>query len=355
MRHSTSRSAGTLVRAALATVLIAAGALVPASAASAADVTWGVRPAANDQGAARDNYGYVVDPGASFADGIVVANHGDEPLALDAYAADAFTTTSGQLDLLKSDEESLAVGAWITLQTGRVEIPAGEEVEIPFTVTVPENATPGDYAGGIITSLSDPQVENGIDVDRRLGIRVHLRVNGAIQPSLVVDGARVDYAGTLNPFAGGEATVTYTVRNAGNIRIAASQGVALSGPFGLLRTDAPGVEPVPELLPGESWDVSVPVSGVVPLFWLAADVSVSPAFPSGLESGPELAAVQVSAGTWAVPWSQLVLLVLVVGVVVALIVTRRKRRKNGKAAEDARVKAAVEAALREREAAPVGS
>ncbi len=38
-------------------------------------------------------------------------------------------------------------------------------MQVPFTVEVPENATPGDYAGGIVTSLVEPDATQGINVD----------------------------------------------------------------------------------------------------------------------------------------------------------------------------------------------
>jgi hypothetical protein len=45
-------------------------------------------------------------------------------------------------------------------------------MEIPFTITVPRNATPGDRTGGIVNSLmgADPAA---ITVERRLGSRIH--------------------------------------------------------------------------------------------------------------------------------------------------------------------------------------
>ncbi|WP_435192906.1 hypothetical protein [Streptomyces sp. NRRL F-5630] len=58
--------------------------------------------------------------------------------------------------------------------------------EIPFTVTAPGRATPGDYVGGLLTSLKQPDDAEGINGDRRLGIKVRLRVSGALEPALAV-------------------------------------------------------------------------------------------------------------------------------------------------------------------------
>jgi uncharacterized membrane protein len=309
-----------------------------------------VRTATNDQGSARDNFAYIVGAGGTVSDAIVVTNHDEQPLELDLYAADGFTTQSGQLDVLTRGEESSELGVWIAVGQDHVQIAAGESAEIPFTVTVPENATPGDYAGGIITSLAQPAQEDGITVDRRLGIRVQLRVDGALAPGLVVEGLTVGFGSSLNPFAGGTATVDYTVRNTGNVRLSGQQSVALSGPFGWFRSDIENVDDVPEILPGESWAVSATAENVFPLAWLTADVTIDPAFPAGLQSGPDLGLFVTSAGTVAIPWSLAVLILLVVAAVVVFIVLRRRARHRRQQGEDARVQAAVAAALKEREA-----
>ncbi len=352
-----SRSWTALLGTALVAALLAAP-LAVGSAASAAsapaptggpDVTWGVRTAANDNGVNRENYGYVVDPGAQLDDALVITNHDTEPLELDLYAADGFTTSSGQLDVGTRDAEATGVGAWITLGTDHLTIQPGESAEAPFTLSVPADVTPGDYAGGIVTSLPQPVIDQGISVDRRLGIRVHLRVEGDLAPALAIEGLTVDYAGTPNPFGAGDATVSYTVRNTGNVLLSADQSVTLAGPFGILPVSA-ALDQVPELLPGESWQVQVPVAGVAPTFWVTATPSVTPvvAADAGLDTA-EFAAVETSAGTLAVPWALLVMLLVLVAIVVLVFVVLPRRRRARQRREEARIAEAVEQALREKD------
>ncbi len=327
-----------LLTAALALSIV--GAASPALAAEdvGPEVTWGVRTASGAHGDGRENYAYEVDPGGSVEDAIIVANHDDAPLTLDIYAADGFTTSSGQLDVATRDVVPREIGAWLVPAVDRVTIAPGEAVEVPFTITVPDRATPGDHAGGILTTLTSPPVEDGVTVDRRLGIRIHLRVTGDVAPALTLDGLRVDYVGTPHPFATGEAMISYTVRNSGNARLSAGQTVTLSGPFGLFPLEAAGLTDVPELLPGESWPVEVHLTGVVPAFVLDGTVTLT--LPDG--------AVTASVSTVAVPWTLLILVVLLTAAIVLWLVTARRRRAARTAREDARVQEAVEQALRER-------
>ena len=338
--------------AALLALVVATGALLtlPASPAHAADVTWGVRTAENEQGAERQNYGYEIEPGSELTDAIIVTNYDTAALDLSLYAADGYTTEAGQLDLLTLEEDSVEVGAWVTLDEERVEVPPGESVEIPFTLAIPDDATPGDYAGGVVTSLTQSPQEQGISVDRRLGIRMHVRVGGDLVPTIAIDAMSAHYSGTFNPFAAGDATVTYTVRNTGNAILTAGQSISVSGPFGMFPAGATGIERVPELLPGESWSMTVPVAGVLPTFLLTAEATLLPELPADSTSdATALPSVQATATTWGVPWMLLLVLIIAAAAVYLSVVVSRRRQRREQESNEARVQAAVEAALRERE------
>ncbi|MFJ3405132.1 WxL protein peptidoglycan domain-containing protein [Promicromonospora sp. NPDC090134] len=348
----------------LGTALAGPAAAAPATAPTD-DVTWGVRTATNDHGAERENFRYTVDPGAKVSDELVVTNHGETPLKLDIYAADGYTTTAGQLDVLTrdtgaedtdtgdthtgdtdtGDTGSVHVGSWLDPAVDQVRLAPGESADVPFTLDVPDDATPGDYAGAILTSRTVTAQEAGLDYETRSGIRVYLRVAGDLAPSLTVTDAHVGYHQTLNPFGPGDATVTYTVRNDGNVRLAAQQDVGVAGPFGWLGAQGAAAD-VPELLPGESWPVSVPVDGVAPLFWLGADIVLVAQLPDVAGATPGVAPVEAHASGLAVPWPLLAVIVLLVGAVVVIV---RRRRTRGQR-EDARVQAAVAKALAERAA-----
>jgi len=346
------------LRAALVAALVSIGLGVGLGAAGPAlategQVTWGVSTAANDHGTDRQNFNYDVDPGGTVSDALVVSNHDTAPLDLDVYAADGFTTTSGQLDLVTRGTASVAVGSWTAADTGHVQIPAGGSATVPFTLTVPADATPGDYAGGIVTSLASPTQEQGLSVDRRLGIRIHLRVGGTLAPALAIENLHIDYAGTLNPIGTGDATVTYTIRNTGNVRLSAGQAVSFTGPFGLFGHEASGVEPTPELLPGATWDVTASVAGVFPAFWLAATVNLTPELSADLADAsgtvPAIAPVAAGASLWTVPWTLLILVVLLAGAVVGVLFLLRRSRRLRTIREETRVQDAVAQALRDRE------
>ncbi|MFF3063611.1 DUF916 domain-containing protein [Oerskovia sp. NPDC057915] len=318
----------------------------------ASPVTWGVRPADTVHGTERPNYAYALEPGASLDDGIIVSNYTQGPLTFRVYAADGFMTDAGELDLLPAGEESSALGAWVSFAGEEVTVDGGDSVVVPFTVTVPADATPGDYAAGVVSSLLVENAE-GVSVDRRLGSRMHLRVAGDLVPAVVLDDVSVTYDGTLNPFAAGDATVTFTVTNDGNTRLAAGQVVRVAGPWGAGAQSAPRVE-LPELLPGTSVTRTVTVDGVWPLGRVSADVRVTAEVVTAIgatdaDTVPFVAPATASASTLAVPWAALALLVLLV----AGVVLWRRAARRRRASDERKVAEAVAQALKERDEQPV--
>ncbi|WP_410597432.1 DUF916 domain-containing protein [Amycolatopsis sp. lyj-23] len=307
-----------IARAAVSLLVAAAVAGVTAGPAAAQDeAPWTVATAANDLGADRDNYSYTADAGERIDDGLVITNHDPGPLDLAVYGADAFTTDTGQLDLLAKGKPSTGVGAWVHPGRDRVTVQPGQTVEVPFTVTIPVGAPSGDHVGGILTSMTQG------DVERRVGSRIRVRVGGDLRPSLSVENLDVAYSGTANPFGSGDATLTYTVRNTGNALLAARQSATVSGPFGSWRVPAAAIPDSPQLLPGETRKVSVPVHAVTPAVYLGATVTLVPLLTDAAGSTAPLPAADTTAHGWAVPWTLVGLLLALVAV---LLVLRRLRR-----------------------------
>nr|WP_269328129.1 DUF916 domain-containing protein [Kineosporia mesophila] len=326
---------------ALATTLLGAG----TASAATDDVTWTVRTASNDLGDSRTSFSYDLKPGATLDDAMVVANRGNAPLTLKVYAADGFTTEAGQMDLVTKDAESIGVGAWVHAERASVLVEPGKTAELPFTVQIPENATPGDHAGGIITSLTQADSDETINVDRRLGIQIKLRVDGDLKPAVAIEDLSVGYQGTLNPAGKGSTEVSYTLRNTGNAILSGSAATSLKGPFGWFKVSA-GQSGLPQqLLPGERWKVTGTIAGVVPSGRLSATTHLLPVITDAAGSTTSLPAISATTHAWALPWTLLLVIVALIALIVTAVVVSRRNRARRKAREDARVEEAVKEAL----------
>ncbi|MFE7504106.1 WxL protein peptidoglycan domain-containing protein [Promicromonospora sp. NPDC057488] len=313
-------------------VAVQAGTAGTASTAADDGISWSVTPADNRQGDGRANYAYAVEPGDRVEDALVVTNRSAAPLALTVYGTDAFTTPSGHLDLLTADEPPTGLGTWLTFERGNFEhgtldLDPGESAEVPFTLRVPDDAAPGDHSGGVVTALTQTVGDTALTVDRRLALRVHARVAGALAPGLDISDLTVSTDGTANPFGTVTSTVRYRLTNTGTARLVPTETVAVAGPGG---TTWPGGAAsasgeLTEILPGSTVERVVEVSGVRPLVRAEASVRVD-GLVVGVGGGG-VTSVHDAASGWAVPWTLLafVLLAVAAAVVVPLVRARRSR------------------------------
>ena len=138
-------------------------------------MTWSVKPADTAQGRDRPNYAYDLPPGGTVGDALYVANRSPQPITLTVYAADGFLTEDGALDILAGGVASTDLGSWVQIETAELTLDSGASAEVPFTIAVPADASPGDYAAGVVASML-VTADNGTITERRLGSRVHLRV-----------------------------------------------------------------------------------------------------------------------------------------------------------------------------------
>ena len=281
------------------------GSAGPGAAATAGAVTWSVQPSTADGPDRRSSFTYTnLKPGTIVHDYVGVTNYSKMPVTFQVYASDAFNTTTGSLDLLPASQKPSDVGSWVSLLKETVTIEPGARVNEPFTLTVPDNAAPGDHTGGLIASISTVGggVAGSVNVDRRLAVPVYLRVTGALHPAVAVESLSTSYHGILNPFGGGGTDVSYTIHNTGNSRLDVSQAVTVTGVFGLrLKSAHPAA--VTDLLPGATYRVTEHLSGVFPVGPMTAHVDVAPSGPAGLpQADPAPAPASNEGGLWATPW-----------------------------------------------------
>ncbi|MEV1022399.1 hypothetical protein [Streptomyces sp. NPDC050264] len=270
-------------------------ALTATTPAAAAPPHWTIAPSAGggSRPAAQDGRPYIYAegaPGSVLEDKVAVTNPSAEPLTVavrGAGAPDVRTKAKGP-------------GAWLTFATRSVKIPARTRAEIPFTVTVPAGATPGDHPGAIVASGGG----------RTSGISVHLRVSGPTLSALTVEHVRVE---------GGD-RIAYEVVNRGNTTLTPRLAVRADGLFGGVLDKGPRTLPV-ELPPGRRVRLTEPWHGAPALD--AVDVKVTVTAGGG-------AGDSATATARFVPWGPLggALAVLAGGAFAAYASVRRRRRKG---------------------------
>lgn len=332
-RHGARRTLAALAVVALTCAPAAASAEPRAAARATAPastrVTFGIQPAtATAPDPTRGLLSYSATAGAHLLDHVAVFNYSTTPVTLDLAAADAFTTDGGGYDVLTSAHRSTDLGSWIHLDRGRLTLPARSHVVLPIRLVIPPNATPGDHSAGVVVSSRVRPAGAGsrVAVEERVGVRVYLRVTGRLRPHLTVSALHADYgsSGLLSPR--GTVTVTYVLHNDGNVRLAATQAVRLSG-LHLDRLSRP--DPLTDLLPGASVPVHARFRDVATVGRVTAEVLVTPTARNDQPVG-HLDLVRARTTIWIHGWLLALVVTLAFGAsaLVGHLLGRRRRRAS---------------------------
>ena len=342
---------GGRLAAALLLTLIASAALASPIAQASASPSPTKSPAApntSDQGTAtfgigpsnglkldgRPFFNFLSSPGGQLSDNVMVANISSQPLELRVYPADAVSGADGAIGYAPASKTAVDAGSWLALGSGlgdlgTVTVPAQTSVNVPFTLKVPTGASPGDHIAAIMVALTS-KIQNGknsVNFEQRVASRVDIRVSGAVVAHLAIDQMHASFAPSfvVNPFGTGTATVSYRVRNTGNVLLGGKQTVEISGWYGGTKR-ASALGDIPPMLPGGSTVITTKIHGVKPGFHLSATATVSPVPPPNA-ADPVLAKASASTSLWAVPWLTLIVVVALAGGIGWLLWRRSHRPK----------------------------
>jgi hypothetical protein len=312
-----------------------------------------------------------IAPGSVIHDRVAIVNRSLASVSFSIYATDSTgTTPQNVLTWLKVGDKPKDIGRWEQFQLGKqitpdlpVIIGGRRGIVVPFTIKVPAFATPGDHTGAVMAQVGLPRQvskNSSVIIYNRIAVPIELRVKGAYHTGLQVQSVSTSFGNSINPFGGGSAIVSFTVANTGNLRLAGSDLVKVTGPFGMsAMAKAPKL---PVVLPGDSVRVTAIAGGLYPAGPMSAHVSLSPAWvrDEAQVSGMSLAASAADASLFAVPWSLLGLILLLIAAGFGAWYFLRWRRRQQvaevtEAVQRARREAATSLAARQPVAAAVGT
>jgi hypothetical protein len=344
---------GTAAAVALAALLFAA----PQGAAAAAEgdergegTTWALAPATDGAADGRVSLRHEIAPGDRIEDAVLLTNFSPHAATFSIYPSDGLVAADGSFDLLPPGEPPVGGGTWIDLGLIQgsdqdpdpgtpvsVTVDAGASIVVPLTISIPDDAGPGDHPAGIVAQFV-PDETSQVQVANRVGVRTHIRVDGPVVASIEAERVTVDYVPSFNPFAPGTVRVTYDLVNTGNVRLGAEGTAVVAGPFGWLETSQ--ATEVREVLPGESTSATASLN-VWPMLlgFGAVDVTAQIVGDDRIEQLPPTSTQPFTV--WTVPWAQSALLVLI-ALIVVLAVHRRRRTRR-------RVQQMIESAVAEAE------
>lgn len=189
--------------------------------AAAVDVPkLGIRPV----GSRRAFFAATVKPGQRTSMTVELGNFGTAKTRAKTYAADVFTLINGGLGVQLDGAATSGATTWLDYKTDILELETGETVQRTFTVTVPHDAKPAEYATSLVIQTADPvKVAGSATVNQvlRQAIAVAITVPGPARPRLDIQKASYELTST-------SANLFIAIKNSGNVRLKPQGEVVLT-------------------------------------------------------------------------------------------------------------------------------
>ncbi len=203
---------------------------------------FGGRPAYPREGIQRTEsiFLHTLEPGNIQNEGVMVENNTADQVTMLVYGVDSTPSTGGAFACEQRAEVSDDVGSWIKISKGEVVLEPGQKELIPFTITVPQNASVGEHNGCIIMQekILKPEQKSGVSLAFRTGLRVAITIPGELVRKLEILGF------TITKDKNGNWVLKPRVKNLGNVSIDANVVVTTRYFFGLLLQRNEGGYPI---------------------------------------------------------------------------------------------------------------
>ncbi len=174
---------------------------------------------------------YQLPAGSVLQDALLITNQGEVPAELVLFPADAATAANGGIAFPAGfGEAPQRAGAWLSLSLERLTLQPGEARSVPFTFTIPPQAS-GEHAAGIV--IQPAQVPTpaagqfGVSVVERVAVTVLLQVPGDNRTGLEI-------AALSASSEGGRQALVAELRNSGELGFYPEGRLTLAQPGGAL-------------------------------------------------------------------------------------------------------------------------
>ena len=196
-----------------------------------------------------------VNSGDTFVETLKVSNVSGEDKEYYIYKKNITGVENGGVPIFAKDEGEKTpyeITEWFQIPTAPIKVPADQSIEVPITISVPNNASPGSHFGGIFISAEPPKLrETGAGVGFEVVSVISLRINGDIS-----DAARIRSFSTDKLLYGSKHVVfNAKIENQGNILIRPHGSVAITSMFSKTPVQVTVNDSLAGVFPGTSRDI----------------------------------------------------------------------------------------------------
>ncbi len=166
---------------------------------------------------------------------VVLQNVDDEALSLRTFASDVLPVVNGGFAVTSEATPPTGTATWLDYPAETFDFASGEGVERTFTVTIPEDAAPGQYIAGLTLETAEPLEVEGTNLLQQViqkSIAVFILVPGPEQPEFSLS----DPEFVADPSA---PRVEVQVVNSGNVLVKPAGELTLTNDSGKAVFSAP--------------------------------------------------------------------------------------------------------------------
>lgn len=139
------------------------------------------------------NKHYDLQPGESVSDTLLVINHGKTDYDFKVFGqgydveAETYSAVTGNISNPLAD-----VGEWASFEQTIYHLKAGENVTVPYAITVPQKATPGAHTGAIYAEIQPTQT-TGLVMKKSVGLALYANIGGTAKQEGRVENVSVPW------------------------------------------------------------------------------------------------------------------------------------------------------------------
>ena len=187
-----------------------------------------------DDPATRAYFKATLAPGQSYSDEVLVTSSSDAGVSLLISPVDGLTGQTSGAVYANREAPVTKAGTWVTPSISALSLAPGSQALVPFVVTVPAGATPGDHLAGIAVENANPQESSGgqfaVTEVFRTVIGIEVTVPGAAEAQVHLGKL------ALKALPGTQvATLTIVLGDSGRKLVKPRLAVSLQGPSGYRR------------------------------------------------------------------------------------------------------------------------
>lgn len=189
------------------------------------------------------------DPGEVFTTEVSVTNVSDTTETYYLIKRDISGVRQGNVPVFAEEGQEVTgfeLSEWVSLPDGPIDLDPGQQIRVPITITVPDDATPGSHFGGIFVSREPPRLRQiGAGVGYDVGSIISIRISGDVVESARIRAFSTDRLIYSTP----NVTFETRVENPGNVLIRPRGPLEVKNMFGdqvgllIVNDDGGGVFP----------------------------------------------------------------------------------------------------------------